>query len=61
MDGLNVEPRQTRGATALKTGTFRVTQQNAASKNADWKSVLGKGTGSAEFGFFRWKFAFLET
>ena len=60
MDGLNVEHQQTRVETALKTGTFRVTQQNAASKNADWKSVLGKGTGSAEFGFFRWKFAFLE-
>ena len=40
MDGLNVEHQQTRVETALKTGTFRVTQQNAASKNADWMSVF---------------------
>ena len=40
MDGLNVEQQQTRGATALKTGTLTVTQQNAVSKNADWNSVF---------------------
>ena len=43
MDGLNVEQQQTRGATAPKTVTLRVTQQHVVSKNADWKSVLGKG------------------
>ena len=32
--------QQTRWATAPKTGTFRVTQQNAVSKDADWKSVF---------------------
>ena len=40
MDGLNVEQQQTRGATAPKTGTLRVTQPNGVSKNADCKSVL---------------------
>ena len=40
MDGLNVEQQQTRGATALETGTLIVTQQNAVSKNADWNSVF---------------------
>ena len=35
MDGLNVEHQQTRVETALKTGTFRVTEQSAFSKNAD--------------------------
>ena len=39
MDGLNVEQHQTRWATALKTGTLIVTQQNAVSKNVDRKSV----------------------
>ena len=39
MDGLNFKQQQPCEATALKTGTLRVTQQNAVSKNVDRKSV----------------------